>query len=892
MRLIVLLIFSLITSPLLMAQRISEPQMIQMITDACPACISGDSITPYAATLRSLTLVQDADIAITNTKGLEYFTDLDSFTFLVKTLYGVNYLPPNNRYFYFRSSDAFTFLGWVDFSPKLNFMHLDGIIGEGLDYFPESLRTLEFGYVGDSIESYFGCLPSELEICRNLVDTKLIVPNKPKTCTFEGNLAVDNRSNKKSCPNSYPLVIIDPFKDLNCNGIWDINEPAIENYELRVEPIDTLLHYGNNSFLANTNQTFTISLTPDQPYQIYPNGADYVFTTEENNLYLQLPLCVKPTYYSSILGRVYHDTNKNQTKDSTEAYLPNIKMKVTPTGDFITSSPQGLFTFGGDSAEVVNIDLSLPSSDMYLLPTGPIIATLPSQRGDTTDLGNIPLWDKKAVYDAEINLMNVGGTARNTNKIHQLKLVNTGRTDLKGTLTWTLKNWKFNNFYAFNVTPDEIIHIGDDFTLIYRNLELKENETITLFFTASLVQERGVLIEETAHFQTDTGIDIKDKISYEIAAPFDPNYIEVNHERISGNFINTGERLKYTLHFQNMGSAPAKNVVIFNYITSLVDLDNFKIIGVSFPPELEIYNVANGRYLLKWTFNGIHLPAAEADSIGSMGYVSYRIGLSDSLQERDEIEAGAEIVFDTELPILTNLAKTVYYCPQMDQINFAHPMVDFFKCYDGEAKFIVNVDSVFLPLTGKWSDREEFSLENRIFTTAGNYFYTIEDEAVCRETWQITLKKPDSLYYSAVLSDSLLHIIVSGGTSPYIILWKADNTTGEFKNISRNGRYEFTITDFNGCQSTGEVEIHSLATATEQQKEIYLYPQPANEILFFHSSFEGMINYRILNELGQQVGAGSTLTERGINIGNLPSGLYILTLHYEGVSTRIKWIKN
>ncbi|HQW57039.1 MAG TPA: hypothetical protein PK076_12970, partial [Saprospiraceae bacterium] len=194
MRLIVLLIFSLITSPLLMAQRISEPQMIQMITDACPACISGDSITPYAATLRSLTLVQDADIAITNTKGLEYFTDLDSFTFLVKTLYGVNYLPPNNRYFYFRSSDAFTFLGWVDFSPKLNFMHLDGIIGEGLDYFPESLRTLEFGYVGDSIESYFGCLPSELEICRNLVDTKLIVPNKPKTCTFEGNLAVDNRS--------------------------------------------------------------------------------------------------------------------------------------------------------------------------------------------------------------------------------------------------------------------------------------------------------------------------------------------------------------------------------------------------------------------------------------------------------------------------------------------------------------------------------------------------------------------------------------------------------------------------------------------------------------------------------------------------------------------------
>jgi hypothetical protein len=863
------------------AQIVEDSTLAQMIADSCPQCIIGDSLTAAAQSITDLELTQTNNDEINSTKGLDYFTGLTQFKLTVHNIYLYDgTLPPNLKRFYFTSLDSNpTWLGQVHFNEGLEFLHLDGIISEGLDFFPFSLKILEFGSVEDE-GKYFPCLPPGLDSCKNLVSQKLFIPNKPKNCTFDGNLAINPYQYYQNCYDDNIRVNVLAYHDKNCNGHKDNFENYINGTTFTVKPLDITITDNENAFYADSNQTLIFHLE-STTFKIYPNGEDFIFHTDSLLNHAQtviIPLCERTGEYSILQGNIYYDRNKNLLKDSTENYVSGIKLLVQPTNEKITTTGSGQFIFKGDTSTAISMDLALPSSITYRLAQGAIHATTPATFLTTDTLGDIPIWDKLKDYDATIAIIDIGSSAKNSNKRHQTTISNTGLNDLTGTVTWTLKNWEYTNFYDFSIAPDEVLKSGKDITLLFNNFSISSGQSRTIVFYGSIIQETGTEITENVRFEAQSSIDITDKITYIVGAPHDPNFIEVDMNRISQKFINQDGKLNYSIHFQNIGTASAKKVTIYNYASSLVDLEQLKITGLSDIPTLDIYNVGSDKYLLIWTFENINLPNAATDSIGSMGYISYQVGFTDKIAPKDSISNRAEIVFDTESPIHTNIARTRFYCPQMDGLHFAQPIVDFFKCADGVASFNVNYDPKYLPLTGQWQDQDENSLDNRIFNTAGDFTYVLSDEALCTESFQIRLQKPDSIQYTYERTDSLLHLLVSGGTSPYTITWENENSTGEYLWLGKNGTYKFTITDFNGCEKKGSIEISTLTTDEEPIKMLKIYPQPAKDILYLTLPNESIFKYSIINSSGQTSQNQQSRFARSIDIHTLPSGAYTLLI--------------
>jgi len=75
--------------------------------------------------------------------------------------------------------------------------------------------------------------------------------------------------------------------------------------------------------------------------------------------------------------------------------------------------------------------------------------------------------------------------------------------------------------------------------------------------------------------------------------------------------------LEYTIHFQNIGTDTARNVVISNPVDTDLDISSLNVIGASHEFDLEF--VEEGRFL-QWSFNNINLPDSTANELESNGF--------------------------------------------------------------------------------------------------------------------------------------------------------------------------------------------------------------------------------------------------------------------------------
>jgi hypothetical protein len=145
-----------------------------------------------------------------------------------------------------------------------------------------------------------------------------------------------------------------------------------------------------------------------------------------------------------------------------------------------------------------------------------------------------------------------------------------------------------------------------------------------------------------------------------IVDSFDPNDKLVLPRGVTDqHYTPTAVPLRYTVRFQNTGTASALRVVVVDTLSEHLDMRTFEPGAASHAYKLRVSGA--GQPVLTFTFNNIALPDSTTDPLGSNGYVQFSIRPRADLPEKTRIENFADIVFDYNDPVRTNTVFNVLY---------------------------------------------------------------------------------------------------------------------------------------------------------------------------------------------------------------------------------------
>ena len=145
-----------------------------------------------------------------------------------------------------------------------------------------------------------------------------------------------------------------------------------------------------------------------------------------------------------------------------------------------------------------------------------------------------------------------------------------------------------------------------------------------------------------------------------ITDSYDPNdKLVTPRGRTEEFYTPTNTALKYKIRFQNTGTDVAYRIVVIDTLSEHLDLATLQLGATSHPGRVEVSG--KGRPVLTWTFDNIMLPDSTADEPGSHGYILLSIKPKADLAEKTLVENFADIFFDFNSPIRTNITQNRIY---------------------------------------------------------------------------------------------------------------------------------------------------------------------------------------------------------------------------------------
>jgi gliding motility-associated-like protein len=121
-----------------------------------------------------------------------------------------------------------------------------------------------------------------------------------------------------------------------------------------------------------------------------------------------------------------------------------------------------------------------------------------------------------------------------------------------------------------------------------------------------------------------------------------------------------------------------------------------------------------------------------------------------------------------------------------------------------------------LPYVYLWNTIPEQTKETATDLPAGNYTLTVTDSYGCIRTSTVSITEPQAVSVVASVKDAScpdsndgsLNLTISGGTTPYIIIW-SDGVTTQNRTGLAPGTYSVVVTDKNNCTGSNVAEVES-----------------------------------------------------------------------------------
>ncbi|MFN0201587.1 MAG: T9SS type A sorting domain-containing protein, partial [Bacteroidia bacterium] len=270
---------------------------------------------------------------------------------------------------------------------------------------------------------------------------------------------------------------------------------------------------------------------------------------------------------------------------------------------------------------------------------------------------------------------------------YQIHYKNIGTTIANGDITLDFQGNKMN-FLSASIAPSS--QTANQLTWAYSNLQPFETRTISLMMNTLPPPTNN--ISEVLNFEANIFLvndanlyDNTANLNQTLVGAYDPNDKTCLEGKLLHN-DNIGDYLHYLIRFQNTGNYPAENVVIVDTLNaSKYDLASLQIIETSHDAHIDLKS-----NVLQFYFENIQLADSFSNEPESHGFVVYKIKTKSTMPDNSSVSNKAEIYFDYNLPIVTNVETTTFsdFVGIADATQQAH-----FQCYPNPAQNTLTIET-------------------------------------------------------------------------------------------------------------------------------------------------------------------------------------------------------
>lgn len=413
--------------------------------------------------------------------------------------------------------------------------------------------------------------------------------------------------------------------------------------------------------------------------------------------------------------------------------------------------------------------------------------------------------------------------------------------------------------------PDQII--GDSLIWNFNNQTYDQTDIISsvLFMTNPNSQ-----IGDSVHVRTIITPTLDDRDtnnnsyyhSFPIINGYDPNIKSVYPEgECIPHYIEPGEKMRYTVRFQNTGNAEAINIHLNDTISQFLDISTLRIIASSH----EMFTEIHSNNVVNFAFNNILLPDSISNPAGSIGFVIFEIDQFTNLFDETRIENKVEIYFDYNPAIITNQVYNTIRYEAMNSI---------------ESLSLVSCDSVL------WN--------GTYYDTSGIYTYRTQNIYGCDSVITLHLTVPvvinEILQNGGILSSSVSNANYQWLDCDHEYEWIPGEVNQTFTPLN-SGNYALELT-VDACSYISDCATIDFSNIEELSRpKISIYPNPVQGSLHILGENQIVGSVEIVSSAGQLIIRKDSING-DIDVSMLEPGIYFIQVRRMHEVQIFKFIKS
>ncbi len=353
--------------------------------------------------------------------------------------------------------------------------------------------------------------------------------------------------------------------------------------------------------------------------------------------------------YENVSGFVFHDENNNGIQDLEDLPFKHVLIQSTSLHALTKTDENGLYTITAD----------ILHDTIRCIPPSPYTNIQPPYYEidqSTTDL-DFGIYTTPGIHDLCVTVTNTGiiHPGRDNNFVVTVK--NVGTTPLSPIVKLVLSNGL--NYISSHPNPAQ--QFGDTTYWELPELPAYASQDIVIIVFINTNTPIGSFVSAPCVVYPIIGDQNESNNTYtlvsEVFSSYDPNDKQAEPADVfSPEDFDAGERITYTVRFQNLGNFMAQHVRIIDTISENLDLTTFEFIAASHPVVWDV----RGQNILEFYFEDIMLPDAMSDDADSHGFAKFSIKPKAGLPLGEVIENNADIYFDINEPVKTNTVSILY----------------------------------------------------------------------------------------------------------------------------------------------------------------------------------------------------------------------------------------